>query len=248
MALKKLKSAETYSDIDDVFTDIKSRHNRAKVIFTDDEISNNQDNANITNKRKIKPIPVLPKVPSTLSEEFNLPVVSDTDTKQKVKAVKKTPVYCNSTIATSLLENWNVEEKNRHSLNVSTVCEIPEKRNKLFLSENHYKYYSEKENEYPIVMKQSVSSNRSSCTKHINTSSLRRQANNAQKCDKQLSLKINVDTNTNNTFNDDGNITQDKIVSHREQINSISSHSASTNDEKLLYLIGTYILFYINDS
>jgi len=194
----------------------------------------------------------LPKVPSTLSEKCILPVVSNTSTKQKIKNVK-TSVNNKSMIAsTSLFEDLNVEERNKHSLNLSDneVCEIPEKRKKILLSENSSKDSDgEEENECPSIMKQSDSTllKKQLLRKSVNTLLLR-QANNAQEYDKKLSFKVNnMNENTNQTFNDvNHNIRKQNKAFYREENSSTSSFSSST-DEKIIYLIGKkYVFFYMN--
>lgn len=66
---------------------------------------------NIKNKKKIKNIPLLPKVPSTLSDNFTLPAISNTYTKQKMKKVKNILITNESTIATSSFKNCDVEKE-----------------------------------------------------------------------------------------------------------------------------------------
>lgn len=195
-------------------------------------------------------MPSLPKVPSTLSEKCIPPVVtySNTSTKQKMKNVK-TAVNNKSLIpSTSLFEDWNVEERNKHSLNLSDndVCEIPEKRKKILLSENSSKDNSgEEENKCSTIMKQSASTllKKQLLKKGVNTLLLK-QANNAQEYDKKLSFKVNIDENANQTFNDVNlNMKKQNKVSYREEDSNSLSFLSST-DEKIIYIIGN-MFFYI---
>ncbi|XP_071639680.1 uncharacterized protein [Temnothorax longispinosus] len=239
-AVKKLKSAETSSDVDDVFTDIKTRHSRAKVVLTDNAISSDQEN--MKDKKKKKNMPPLPKAPSTLCDKFAVPLVSDTSKKQNMKKVKKMSVNnkCTTT-ATSSFEDSNVKQRNNHYLDLSDNedYEISEKKKKLLLSGNSSKDVDIETSDCPTVMKQStstLSSRKSLFTKNLNTLLLTRQTNNEQEYDKNLSFKINLDKNANNV-NNVGNMTKQKNVSYRKEVSSNLSLDSSTADEKLVYLI-----------
>lgn len=210
-------------------------------MLTDNEILNNEDNKNIK-KRKKSNMPSLPKIPSTLFEKSILSADNNTSTIKKMKIVKKIPVLNKCTIATSFLEDRNVEKENRHSLNLNdkNVCEIPEKRKKLLLSENSSKHIDNEEENECSTMKQSastLSSRKSLFTKNLNTLLLTRNTNNTQESNEGLSLEINLNENGNNTFNENCDITNQNNVSNHKKISNNSSLS-STTDEKIIYLIG----------